>query len=508
MFYSSIISVLWMQILSMLPIYATFQMSSYTAHSDEFVVSSSRQAKDMTSNLQEALSNNKSVRLNSGTYFISSALRLRRDQTLRLAPGVTLIQRARQQSAFVAIGAENLRIEVNGAIIRGPGGWSRAWTGMQGQEGSQGIRLIGCSGCSISGPGKIEGWGSAAISIVGGRGIRVAGLTIRGTAQAERMPSNGNNQVGIYVGADPSGFANYGAASDVAIDQVAISGVAQGVLREAFPGLRPTGPTTITGLSVDNGPGPGSAAPGQHGIYNQDSFLTVRNSTFRSLYGSAVKVQSGDARRLLSSVDVSGVEALDIGGALFELGTIYPNEGGVLSDIKLAGKGRGVGYGITINGRLSHLSARIAVANVSGNAAYVFGSNVRDAAVAIEASNVVQEPIVVTARNSSLTFDAAFSGALNSSGLKEGAVVRVTEASAAGRRLDTEIRFTRLVISGSSFGTMSGILNNTCDSIVRIDASSAKALTGRNGVRGTGSALVLGLPAGGQTTVSRRPVCR
>lgn len=462
----------------------------------------------MTSSLQSALSNNKIVRLNRGTYIISSALRLRRDQTLRFASGVTLIQRMRQQSAFIATGAENLRIELNGAIIRGPGGWSREWTGMQGQEGSQGIRLIGCSECSILGPGTIEGWGSAAISIVGGQGIRVAGLTIRGTARTERIPTNGNNQAGIYVGADPGGFANYGAASDVEIDQVAISGVAQGVLREAFPSLRPTGPTTITGLSVDNGPGPGSAAPGQHGIYNQDSLLTVRSSTFRSLYGSAVKVQSGDARRTLSGVDVSGVEAVDIGGALFELGTLYPSKGGALSDIKLAGHGRGVGYGITINGRLTRLSSRITVANVSNNAAYIFGSGVRDAVIAIEASNIAQEPIVVTARNSSLTFDAAFSGELNSSGLKDGAVLRLTEASGPSRRLSTEIRFTRLTIDPASVGVTSGILNNTCDSIVRLDASSAKALTGRNGVRGTGSALVLGLPAEVQAAPARRPACR
>lgn len=498
---------LWIFVLSALLFHTHLQVSSQDAQSNGFIVTPPKEPIDMTSNLQEVLSNNKNVRLNSGTYLISSALRLRRDQTLRLAPGVTLIQRTRQQSALIAIGGENLRIELNGAIIRGSGGWSRTWTGMQGQEGSQGIRLIGCIRCSISGPGTIEGWGSAAISIVGGQGVRLVGLTIRGTARTENMPSNGNNQVGIYVGADPIAFPQYGTASDIVIDQVAISGVAQGILREAFPGLRPTGRTTITRLSVDNGPGRGSTAPGQHGIYNQDSLLTVRNSTFQSLYGSAVKVQSGDARRPLSDIDVSDIEAVDIGGALFELGTLYPNEGGALSNVKLAGEGRGVGYGITINGRLTHLSAQITVADVSGNAAYMFGSYIRDALVAIEASNVAQEPIVVTAQNSSVTFDAGFSGALNSSGLKDGAVVRVTRASGAGQRLGTEIRFVRLAINAMNDNVTSGILNNTCDSIVRVDSSSAKTLKGRNGVRGTGSALVLGLPADIESALSHRPVC-
>lgn len=346
---------------------------------------------DLTASLQRILATNSRVSFPPGVYPIKSALIMRSGQAVRLSPGAEIRQTVIGQGAFVAIGKTDVTIELNGGTIRGPGGWSATWTGNQGLEGFRGVTCIGCSRFVARGPGRIVNWGNAGIGIVGGSNYRIEYLTVEGTHGYGKALSEGDNfQNGIYISNDPK----WGRADDGRIVQPDITGVGQGILREALPyAPAPQKMTIIDNPYIHD-------IPGQHAIYNQDGQLQIIGGRYFNLAYSAVKFQSADADRDLFSMYAKGIKARNIGGSMFEIATLGR---GSINQADVEGEGHGVGYLLSLNGKTRDFNAHLVGDEIKGNSVYVLGRDIRRTSIGVRANNIDQDGILVVATDTELT---------------------------------------------------------------------------------------------------------
>lgn len=351
-------------------------------------------AVDSTSAIQDVLSRYRAVQFPAGLYQISRTLVLGQGQHLRLSPGVEIRQRVKGQGGFAATARTDVLIELNGAQLVGPGGWTKVWRGNQGWEGYRGIECTGCTNFRITGPGRIVNWGHAAISVIGGTGYTISGVTIEGTHRYGAPLSREDNfQNGIYIAND----RRWGRADGGRISNVDISGVAQGILREALPGA----PAPLV-MTVVNAPFLHDI-PGQHGIYNQDSKLQVRGGNYVNLALSAVKFQAADANRDLYDISASGIQARNIGGSMFEIAALGV---GTLHRVSVEGQGFGVGFLLSLNGPTRDFTANVSGSKVVNNAVYILGRNIQRASIQVDAQDIDQDGVLITATDAQLSLNA------------------------------------------------------------------------------------------------------
>jgi hypothetical protein len=371
---------------------------------------------DDTVAIQAALTANRNVILRSTSgYKITAALTLLDNQSVTLAPGVVLRQYTAGTPVFIATSKTNVWINLNGGTIYGPGGYSSGWTN-NGNTGHRGIRFIGCTYSGVSGPGSVVNFGNAQIDFTGGSNLSVVGkVYLIGTnAYGGTIATGGNFQQGVFITND----ATYGTASNILLDGLDVSATAQGVLLEAQVGVAaPTGPRMISNCDFHD-------ITGQHAIYNQDSFLSVSNVSGMRLGGSVVKIQSADANRDLTGFTATGIRADTVAVSVFEIATVGT---GSLNGLMLSGVGKDVGYGISINGKVSGLRAEVNVKGC-GNGLYAFGANMKDTHVHLIAENCTSSGVIVSSTSSTIDIWPTIRNANTASG-SGGSGIRVNTAS-------------------------------------------------------------------------------
>ena len=371
---------------------------------------------DDTTAIQNALTFSRNVILRSTSgYKITSALTLLDNQSVTLAPGVVLRQYTAGTPVFTATSKTNVWINLNGGTIYGPGGYSSGWTN-NGNAGHRGIRFLGCTYSGVTGPGSVVNFGNAQIDFTGGSNLSVIGkIYLIGTnAYGGTIATGGNFQQGVFITNDTT----YGTASYILLDGLDVSNTAQGVLIEAQVGVTaPTGPRMISNCDFHD-------IPGQHAIYNQDSFLSVSNVSGMRLGGSVVKIQSADANRDLTGFTATGIRADTVAVSVFEIATVGT---GSLNGLMLSGVGKDVGYGISINGKVSGLRAEVNVKGC-GNGLYAFGANMKDCHVHLIAENCTSSGVIVSSTSSVIDIWPTIRNANTASG-SGGSGVRVNTAS-------------------------------------------------------------------------------
>jgi len=371
---------------------------------------------DDTTAIQNALTFSRNVILRSTSgYKITAALTLLDNQSVTLAPGVVLRQYTAGTPVFTATSKTNVWINLNGGTIYGPGGYSASWTN-NGNAGHRGIRFLGCTYSGVTGPGSVVNFGNAQIDFTGGSNLSVTGkVYLIGTnAYGGTIATGGNFQQGVFITNDTT----YGTASYILLDGLDVSNTAQGVLIEAQVGVTaPTGPRMISNCDFHD-------IPGQHAIYNQDSFLSVSNVSGMRLGGSVVKIQSADANRDLTGFTATGIRADTVAVSVFEIATVGT---GSLNGLMLSGVGKDVGYGISINGKVSGLRAEVNVKGC-GNGLYAFGANMKDCHVHLIAENCTSSGVIVSSTSSVIDIWPTIRNANTASG-SGGSGVRVNTAS-------------------------------------------------------------------------------
>lgn len=377
--------------------------------------------QDVTAFLADAVAAEKKLLLPPGLLRITDELAGASGAEIEFSPNTTLRQYTKGKSAFVFTSKSNAWVRLNGGAIRGPLGYNDGgtWTGNSGHEGYRGVRFRGCTNAGIIGNGgRIFAFGAGAVEINGGTDIWVSTARLEGTnAYGETVAADANFQNGIYVLND----ATYGGANDVLINNCVISGFAQGYLREAYASPTPSGGTTIVGTVFKD-------IPGQHGIYEQDGFLTVAGCQFHRINTSAVKIQSGDANRNLYGFNVSGVEAYDIGGSLFEIATLGT---GSINAAKLQGVGYDVGYLVSLNGKMNDVDVDVS-GSVMANAAILAGANLSRCTVKVNGSTIAGDGVVCTSTSSEVELDLTLANLNTGNATLDSSALRVTFVSGDG----------------------------------------------------------------------------
>ena len=422
---------------------------------------------------QRSLSRHLYVGLPSGTFRLGKALILRNGQRIRLSPGTLVRQDTVGGNAFVATAATGVEIDLNGGVIRGPGGWSATWTGNQGPDGFRGLVCTGCTGFKVRGPGRVINWGNAAIAIVGGHNYSITDVTVEGTHRHGQPLTTGSNfQNGIYVAND----ARWGPADGGRIVRVEVSGTAQGILRESLPGA----PPPIT-MSIIDRPYIHDI-PGQHAIYNMDGEMQVIGGRYENLAYSAVKFQAAEANRDVYRFTATGVVAHHIGGSMFEIAALGL---GSLNQVRLQGSGRDVGYLLSLHGKTRDFSANVTGTRMTGHAVYVLGSDIRRTAIRVDASDIDQDGILVVADNAEIDLTPRINNA-NRRRVPEDSGLRVTSHSALVTLHNPDIR--------DAFGNMThGIFNQYDGSQIRIVGTLTATGAKETAIRADGE--IIGLPA-------------
>lgn len=418
--------------------------------------------EDHTSHLQALLNASLDVTFPAGRFNISDELKPRSGHRISLSAGTEIRQTVPGKSAFVVRGTmvervANVHIFLNGGALRGPGGWSNSWTGNSGRSGFRAVRFEGVVACGIHGPGRIYNWGHAAVAYAGANGLLIGGLTIEGTHNyGGPIPVLGNFQCGVYSSRDD--VLNYGPSENVTLDQLDISGVAQGFLREAWQLDVPTTYTRVLRCHFHD-------IPGQHAIYNQDTFLFADGITAKNLPGGSVlKIQSADARRPIRNCMARGVIGDTFAGSLFELATLYGAEGGSIELVNLQGQGRNGGYLISVNGKCRNVTAAVEGTNTTGQAAYVLGNDVQ-CDITLDAADLGSDGILDTSTNSIVNIWAKLRRP-NTASIAGACGIRKSAASG------------RLILHNpdvqDSAGKMSyGLFNDTAGGVVEMRGSNA-----------------------------------
>ena len=232
----------------------------------------------------------------------------------------------------------------------------------------------------------------------------------------------------------------------------------------------PTRTTTVSNCTIHD-------IPGQHGVYNQDGLFAVRHCRFRNLALSAVKNQSTDAGRILRGISATGILAESIGNALFEVAEVGGYGGGI-EGIQLDGRGDDVGYLVELNGRI--LNAQVAVRGhrISNNAVYAQGAGIRRFAVVVDASDIGQDGVLVTARNAELTVTPTIRQP-NLTRRLGGSAVRVSSSSAEVTVLDPQLTDTNRRM-------MYALFSDTVGAQVRVRGTMVATGASDTAVRATG----------------------
>jgi len=422
------------------------------------------QLVDCTTALQAFLDACDSGWIADGKYKITDELVLRSNQTIFMSSKVEIRQYTANKRIFKATSKDSVWVHCGGAVLYGEGSWSAAWTGNSGHT-DRAIGFIGCTNSGATFP-HTKNCASAGVEIVGGSSIKIAYPIIEGTnLYSAPIPANGNFQNGVYISND----STYGAADDVQIICPDISGVAQGILKEAQLGVAVSNQATqIVSADIHD-------ITGQHAFYMQAGNVAIVNPIVTNVNLSAVKVQSADANLDVSGISATGVIAQNIGNSLFEIATVGT---GSLGDLTLSGNANGYGYGLSINGKVTDLRCDLNL-RTGGTAVYIQGANVTECDIDVYAKDMTSDGILVTATTSSgIRIHPVLREPCSTAAVGE-AGIRIASASASVELFDPDVTDANTKMSY-------GLFNSVAGSTVKVRGSAKFTGASDTAVRATG----------------------
>ena len=309
--------------------------------------------------------------------------------------------------------------------------------------------------------------GGKLIAILGGSNNLIDCPRVEGThTYGVPLVSGNNNQVGVYL----TNHATYGNVENTRIIKPDISGVAQGILEEAQAGIaHRTGMLTIDSPVLHD-------IPGQHGMYMQMGNLTVTSPSGANLTLSLVKLSSGNANLDTKGYSVTGANAYNIGGSIFELDVVGT---GSINDALLTGTGRSVGYGIGITGKVSSIKADIVSDTAVGSHVYMTGANQSDVDITVNGRNSGQDGVLINATAATGIKIRPTLRESNTTTTASGCGIRLASASANVELFDPDV-------TDASTKMVYGLFNSIAGSTVKVRGSAKFTGASDTAVRATG----------------------
>lgn len=378
---------------------------------------------DVTAQLNTVLAGNSNVLIKPGTYKINGTVSLNDNQTIVLSSGTILKQYAANPAStpiFQAIGKNNITIIGNGAVFYGEGTFcgnvgqaatvscpiitasptapigQGQWLGQVSADIA--IRLITCTNVHIDGV-HTKNCGGSGIAIYGGNTISITNSVIEGTnlySTPIHPPSatpgyQANFQNGLFLNDQPT----YGVIENLKVVNCDISGTAQGVLVETYPGVNITNRSIeFNGMNIHD-------ITGQHGFYIDSGKVSITNATLSNLAEAGVKVQIGDSAMASIGVSAVGIVAENLGGNMFEIGVFQDTfPGASLSGVQLQGVGKNVNRGLSIGGLVKNLQANIVVTDTVGEGLVIQGNLPSNMDIKILAERTGEDGVLITSTNS------------------------------------------------------------------------------------------------------------
>lgn len=344
---------------------------------------------DDTAAIRLAMAASKSVSFPPGTYKISDDLPLDDNHKIVLDPATRINQAVDNKNIFSALGKTGVTLLCNNAELWGFGNYSSSWTGTGGHD-DIGIQLLGCTGALVDMP-RIRNCSMAGIAVRGGNGITIRNPDIEGThTHGSPIANQANIQSGIFI----HDIAAYGVTTGLQIDNPRISGVAQGILNEAYAvsgGMDyPTRTIQINNPQVRN-------IPGQHAFYLQSGGVTITNPQMRNIALAGVKVQSSADNNLhIRRIVVTGANARILGGNMFEIVNLGA---GSIGDVIFDGVGEGILVGCAIVGDVRNVRGTMNLRTVGAQAVYIGGAGPTDIDITCSARDVGEEGALITCTN-------------------------------------------------------------------------------------------------------------
>lgn len=358
-------------------------------------------ASDATASIQACLNASPGVFIPAGNYTISSSLNVNSNQTIQISPAATIRQSSTNQSIFSALTKNNISIG-GGGILIGRGIYcgnlvqpvtaecpTGPWVGNESAD--RPVSLVNCSFCTVDNL-IIRNGGSSQIYVEGGNVIRLTNLVLEGTnAYGGTINLEGNFQYGIWL----ADYATYGAVKNIIIDNLDMSGVAQGIFVGTAPGVSIANRSMImSNVNCHN-------VTGQHCLYDTSGKLAASSWVCSAIALSCVKIQVADSLLDTYGFSATGIVAENLGSHIFEIAQLDVYTPGSLNNVYLQGSGKNVGRGIVIAGAVRNLVANVQVDTASGECAYITGIHgTEDVQLNLVAKNCALDGILVTATNS------------------------------------------------------------------------------------------------------------
>lgn len=344
---------------------------------------------DDTAAIRAAMAASKSVVFPPGVFKLSDDLPLADNHKIALDAGTRINQTVDNKNIFNAIQKVGVTLLCNNAELWGFGNYSSSWTGTNGHDDIA-IQLFGCTDALIDLP-RIRDCSMAGISIRGGNGITIRNPDIEGThTHGSPIAAEANIQSGIFI----QDAVTYGVTTGLQIQQPRISGVAQGVLNEAYAVSGGMDYTSRT-IQIDN---PQLRdIPGQHAFYLQSGGITITNPQMRNIKLAGVKVQSSADNNLnIRRVVVTGASAFLLGSNMFEIVNLGS---GSIADVLFDGVGEGVLVGAAIVGDVRNVRGVMHLRTVGAQAVYIGGTGPTDIDITCSARDMSQEGALITCVN-------------------------------------------------------------------------------------------------------------
>lgn len=344
---------------------------------------------DDTAAIRAAMAASKSVVFPPGIFKLSDDLPLADNHKITLDAGTCINQTVDNKNIFKAIQKVGVTLLCNNAELWGFGNYSSSWTGTGGHEDIA-IQLLGCTDALVDMP-RIRDCSMAGIAVRGGNGITIRNPDIEGThTHGAPIAAEANIQSGIFI----QDTVTYGVTTGLQVGQARISGVAQGVLNEAYP---VSGGMDYNGRTIQFDNPQLRDIPGQHAFYLQSGGITITNPQMRNINLAGVKVQSSADNNLqIRRINVTGANAYIIGSNMFEIVNLGS---GNIADIIFEGTGQSVLVGCAIVGDVRNVRGTMQLRTVSAQAVYIGGTGPTDIDITCSARDVGQEGALITCQN-------------------------------------------------------------------------------------------------------------
>ena len=316
--------------------------------------------------IQAAHTTGKSVFYPDGTYLLTDEISLSSNASVILNAGVIIEQSTDDKSVFKATAKTNIDMQCNNALFKGKGAYSSSWTGNSGHL-DRVISIIDCETVNITNARTRNG-SNAGLYIEGSVGVMVENITVEGTHNyGSTIPAYANFQNGIYI----KHSATYGNCKNVQINNLNVTGTAQGILAEIHSTYTQGNNDNIILNGVIHG------INGQHGAYLQSGNVNL------SIIASDCELDGCKIQSALSAnPDIKNfildVNATNCGSHALEIQDAGTTGVASISNIVATVVARGCQRGLGINKDTSNMQATVVAEDSTQYGLVIQGTNNKD----------------------------------------------------------------------------------------------------------------------------------